>query len=278
CGDCIPWDSEWLIMVSTLCDRIREENKRKYGTHVSVYGPVLLANLYSDRTHFLYELLQNAEDACERARKKGHKGKFYISFKLYPDRLEVRHNGIPFDENDVKGICGIVEATKDKDTLQIGKFGIGFKSVYAYTTSPEVHSEKEICHSCIKCAFRIQDYVHPYPIKLREDVRAGETLFVMRFYKEVREVAYSEIEGRLRNLGIRTLLFLNNLEEVSYKTESCAGKYSRCSKAVNDARQVSLHYVEEAKKQTEKWLILDRSLGRDKTRRMEIAFLLANDP
>ncbi len=264
-------------MVSTLCDRIREENKQKYGTHVSVYGPVLLANLYSDRTHFLYELLQNAEDACERARKKGQKGKFYISFKLYPNRLEVRHNGIPFDEKDVKGICGIVEATKDKDTLQIGKFGIGFKSVYAFTTSPEVHSEKTICHSCIKCAFRIQDYVHPYPINLREDVRAGETLFVMRFDKEVREVAYSEIESRLRNLGIRTLLFLNNLEEVSYKTESTAGKYLRCSETVNGARQVSLHYVEEEEKQTEKWLILDKSLSKDKSRKMEIAFLLAND-
>jgi len=233
-------------MVSTLCDKIREENKRKYGTHVGVYGPVLLANLYSDRTHFLYELLQNAEDACERARKKGQKGKFHISFKLYPDRLEVRHNGIPFDENDVKGICGIVEATKDKDTLQIGKFGIGFKSVYAYTTSPEVYSEDTICHSCIKCAFRIKDYVHPYPIKPGKDVKAGETLFVIRFDKEeVHEVAYSEIESRLRNLGIRTLLFLNNLEEISYKTDSTAGKYLRRSKAVDGARQISLYYVEE---------------------------------
>jgi len=265
-------------MVSALCDKIRQKNIEEYGTRVDVWAPKVLAGLYSDRTHFVYELLQNAEDACERARKKGQKGKFHISFELHPDRLEVRHNGIAFDENDVTGICGIVEATKDKDTLQIGKFGIGFKSVYAYTTSPEVYSEDTICHSCIKCAFHIKDYVHPYPIKPRKDVKAGETLFVVRFDKEeVRKVAYSEIESRLRNLGIRTLLFLNNLEEISYKTESMAGKYLRRSKAVNGARQISLYYVEEEEKQIEKWLIFDKALSRDKSRKLEIAYLLAND-
>ena len=266
-------------MVSTLCDKIREENKRKYGTHVSVYGQVVFANLYSDRTHFVYELLQNAEDACERARKKGQKGRFHVSFELYPDRLEVRHNGIPFDENDVRGICGIVEAKKDKEIVQIGKFGIGFKSVYVYTTSPEVYSGDTICHSCIKCAFCIKDYVHPYPIKPREDVLAGETLFVIRFDKEeVQKVAYSEIGSRLRNLGIRTLLFLNNLEEISYKTGSTAGKYLRRSKTVDGARQTSLYYVEEEEeRQIEKWLIFDKALSRDKSRKLEIAYLSAHD-
>jgi hypothetical protein len=259
-------------MTPTLYDTIREENKQKYGTQVSVYGPVLLANLYSDRTQFVYELLQNAEDACERAKKKGQKGSFHISFGLYQDRLEITHNGIPFDENDVRGICGIVEATKGKGLLQIGKFGIGFKSVYAYTTSPEVYSEDK--------TFSIRNYVHPYPSKRQEDVETGETLFVIRFDKEAvgQKVAYSEIENRLRNLGMRTLLFLNNLEEISYKTSSTAGKYLRSSKAVDGARRVSLCHVEEGKeKQIENWLIFDKVLYRDGSRKLEIAYLLAHD-
>lgn len=38
----------------------------------------IIANLYSDSTHFLYELLQNAQDAEATS----------VSFELHPDRLE----------------------------------------------------------------------------------------------------------------------------------------------------------------------------------------------
>ena len=42
---------------------IRVENERKYGTDIGRIGAMLLANRYGDRTHFIFELLQNAEDA-----------------------------------------------------------------------------------------------------------------------------------------------------------------------------------------------------------------------
>ena len=42
-----------------------------------------------------------------------------------------------FNERDVRGVCGVGEGTKAEDLTQIGKFGIGFKSVYAYTFNPE---------------------------------------------------------------------------------------------------------------------------------------------
>ena len=42
------------------CDyeTIRQENQRRYGTDVDRYGELLLANRYGNRTHFIYELLQ----------------------------------------------------------------------------------------------------------------------------------------------------------------------------------------------------------------------------
>jgi hypothetical protein len=49
---------------------IRQENERRYGTDIGRYGPILLANRYDDRTHFLYELLQNAEDANVALRRR----------------------------------------------------------------------------------------------------------------------------------------------------------------------------------------------------------------
>jgi HSP90 family molecular chaperone len=50
---------------------IRAENERRYGTDIRRVGTMLLANLYDDRTHFIFELLQNAEDAIRRRNSKG---------------------------------------------------------------------------------------------------------------------------------------------------------------------------------------------------------------
>ena len=122
-------------------DRIRADNIREYGQgtrHLSFLG-----RLYTDRTHFVFELLQNAEDA----------GATRILFRLFEDRLEVTHDGRAFNEADVRGVCGVGEGTKVEDMTQIGKFGIGFKSVYAYTEIPEIHSGGE--------GFRIENYVRP---------------------------------------------------------------------------------------------------------------------
>src|SRR6188472_3848702 len=74
---------------------------------------------------------------------------------LHLDRLEVRHDGRDFTEADVRGICGIKRGTKADDPDQIGRFGVGFKSVYAYTSRPTVHCGDE--------HFQVRDYVHPYP-------------------------------------------------------------------------------------------------------------------
>lgn len=112
---------------------IRAQSRKKYGSDISNYGPTLLANLYSTRTHFLFELLQNAEDANATR----------IVFRLTPKHLEVRHNGTPFTPTDVHSICSIARTSKREKLNSIGKFGIGFKAVYAYTNSPTLHPGDE---------------------------------------------------------------------------------------------------------------------------------------
>ena len=56
---------------------IRAENIARYGWDTAVLD--LLGHLYSDRTHFIFELIQNAEDA----------GASELTFTLFADRLEV---------------------------------------------------------------------------------------------------------------------------------------------------------------------------------------------
>ena len=81
-----------------------------------------IIQLYTDKSHFVYELLQNAEDA----------GASQIKFHLTETAIEIFHDGRPFDEKDIDGVCGIANGTKE-DGTRIGHFGIGFKSVYCYT-------------------------------------------------------------------------------------------------------------------------------------------------
>ena len=117
-------------------EKIREENIARYGWDTAVLD--LLGQLYSERTHFIFELIQNAEDA----------GATELAFELFPDRLELRHDGRPFTEADVRGVCGVGKSGKSGDLTAIGKFGIGFKSVYAYTRSPRTSASVNGRPSC----------------------------------------------------------------------------------------------------------------------------------
>lgn len=127
-----------------LYAEIREQHKRDYGSKFEEWAPRILVDQYSDRTHFIFELIQNAEDA----------GATYVTFTLYPDRLVLCHNGIPFTEADIRGICGIRSTKDEPESGKIGRFGIGFKSVYAYTKTPEIRSGMY--------AFKICNLILPY--------------------------------------------------------------------------------------------------------------------
>ena len=103
----------------------------------------LVKNLYVDKSHFIYELLQNAEDQFEK--KYGTIGsnineKHTVKFALYKDRLEFQHNGQLFNDDDVKNIIEYLSESKKHTPNAIGKFGIGFKSVYTITEYPRIHS------------------------------------------------------------------------------------------------------------------------------------------
>ena len=46
-------------------EAIRDKNKDEYG-NIARWGPTVLTERYDDRTHFIFEILQNAEDALAR--------------------------------------------------------------------------------------------------------------------------------------------------------------------------------------------------------------------
>jgi hypothetical protein len=233
--------------------KIRDENIARYGWDTAVLD--LLGHLYSERTHFIYELIQNAEDA----------GATELSFELSADELEVRNDGRPFTEDDVRGICGVARTTKSADLTTIGQFGIGFKAVYAYTRTPRVYSPGE--------QFRIDNYVRPAAIEpLRR--ASPDTRFVFPFDHDSvpAEVAAAEIAAALNALDPVILLFLRSITRIRVLGAGVAGfVIERRTEPVRGARrQVTL-----AKgRHTTDWLVWSRPLDHlgHGGRQVEVAF------
>lgn len=250
-------------------ERILQDNLHEYGhgeRHLAFLG-----RLYTDRTHFVYELLQNAEDA----------GASGVKFVLHPHGLEVLHDGRLFDEDDVRGVCGVGSGTKkEEDYTQIGKFGIGFKSVYAFTATPEIHSGDE--HFCIR------SYVRPHGIEKHSIATPWTTLFRFPFdHHEISaETAFQEIADRLRRLGLRTLLFLRNIEQIEWEVgDEASGVYLREISPCHGADHVFLLGQDASEESDENWLVFqspiplpDQDFVDEKLRaRVEIAYKLQKE-
>ncbi|MGE3992655.1 sacsin N-terminal ATP-binding-like domain-containing protein [Pseudorhodoplanes sp.] len=250
--------------------RLREENKVRYGTDIWRIGGMLLANRYDKRTHFIFELLQNAEDALRR--RKSWSGSRAVKFELQKSELRISHFGQPFDEADVRGICGIDESTKD--ITSIGRFGIGFKSVYAFTQHPEIHSGSE--------DFAIESYV--WPVAASSVSRdPGETVIVLPLNKEDKQGCAELVEG-LEHLGARALLFLRHVKELEWAVEGGpSGLYFRDDPkhlGVN-VREIGVMGEQEGKAtEEERWLVFSREVFHDgqPVGHAEIAFSLSVEP
>jgi len=244
---------------------IRADNQQRYGTDIARIGPMLLTDRYDDRTHFIYELLQNAEDAL--ARRAGWSGARAVQFQLESDFLRLSHYGKPFDDRDVRGICGIAESTQDRTA--IGRFGIGFKSVYAYTSRPEVHSGEE--------DFAIESFV--WPTAAPPMVRVPEETVIALPLNVGRATARAEIAKGLQRLGPGTLLFLREIEEIEWKVgDGPSGVYLRSKPEIlgSGVRRITVLGQEAGKKEVEEsWLIFFREVRTDEgvvVGQVEIAF------
>lgn len=247
---------------------IRADNVRRYGTDIGRIGPMLLANRYDDRTHFIFELLQNTEDAL--ARRRGGPGPRSAMFHLTESQLIVSHFGRPFDEADVRGICGIAESTKD--LTAIGRFGIGFKSVYAFTDRPEIHSGFE--------DFAIESFV--WPVATSSIRRKPDETVILIPLKQNDATGPSEIAAGLERLGPSALLFLREIEEIHWSVDGGrSGLYLRQSDEIDaGVRRVTVIGQEQGKPEAdEEWMVFSRAVATGdghQAGHVEVAFSLGN--
>lgn len=180
---------------------------------------------YSDQAHFIYELLQNADDVKATSAK----------FLLAESGLYFTHNGtVRFtisnpqnEETDTSnGTLGHINAitsiaNSSKTEASIGKFGVGFKAVFQYTQTPHIY-DPEI-------RFKIESFIVPYMLDTDLDSRElSETVFFFPFdHKEKQpQESHDEILEKLKALDF-PVLFLTNLKSVSFEAKAVTGEYSK---------------------------------------------------
>ncbi|KAH9313381.1 hypothetical protein KI387_028416, partial [Taxus chinensis] len=96
----------------------------------------LSQELYSQDSHFLLELVQNADDNLYPAYVEPT-----LAFVLRSTCVVVLNNELGFTAKDIKALCDVGNSTKKGSSAgYIGHKGIGFKSVFRVTDAPEIHS------------------------------------------------------------------------------------------------------------------------------------------
>ena len=190
-------------------------------------------SMYSDPTHFLYEILQNADDY----------GATEVFIKLSKDDIVIEHNGVPFKEENVKAITYIGKSTSREDLVKTGRFGIGFKSVFAFTATPIIISDPE--HFQIYGLYRVREY--PYP----DGFSRSRTRIILPFnhgskqpdfVEELmsKEEAYQQISECLVELDMNTLLFTRSIREIRWEIGEQSGCYSREDEVDDNARLTTI--------------------------------------
>ncbi|SFT27600.1 sacsin N-terminal ATP-binding-like domain-containing protein [Mucilaginibacter polytrichastri] len=167
---------------------------------------------YHEPAHFIYELLQNADDAkASKARlelkKDGilftHNGK--INFTITNPEYEREQDAAPGHINAITAFS--LSGKRDKPVSSIGKFGIGFKSIFQYTNTPHIYNPPY--------CFKIEQFIVPHEIKLQDGLLWDKetTAFWLPFDKREKPLpqAYTEISARLKEIK-NPLLFLKNLD------------------------------------------------------------------
>ena len=103
----------------------------------------LSKELYSKDTHFVLELIQNADDNSynKSLLSAGPVDLPALKFIIGPDSVTVLNNEVGFSERNIRAICDVGRSTKGAHhSGYIGQKGIGFKSVFRITDTPEIHS------------------------------------------------------------------------------------------------------------------------------------------
>ena len=179
---------------------------------------LLSHDLYSKKSHFVLELIQNADDNHYQAGVTPQ-----LTFQVTPKRLVVVNNEIGFNEANIKAICSVGASSKSKDKLgYIGDKGIGFKSVFTVSNAPEIHSNGFHFRFDRTDDRNLLGYVVPYWCEPPAKVQPDCTTIILPA-----ATTYEFGAETLIDLDARLLLFLNKLRQLTLEHDGMRVTYRR---------------------------------------------------
>ena len=193
----------------------------------------LAEDLYESECHFVYELVQNAEDAHRRPRP-GETGPATLRLALGPASSAApsgyfvsESNEAGFADTDVAAICDVSASSKKKPSAggkSIGCKGIGFKSVFTVSDRPHVLSRDftfcfDVTGPMGKLGYVTPTWLGPselaaLPPGVREAHAAGRTVLYLPLKRPGLVAAIQREMDELAEQGRATLLFLESLERI----------------------------------------------------------------
>lgn len=207
-------------------------------------GKELSEGIYAEDNHFIYELIQNAEDT--ESKEDIHT----IEFTLEDSGLIVYNNETGFEEEQIKAISAFGESTKssDKNKGYIGEKGIGFKSVFKITDKPAIFSNGYRFYFRRFDENDVTEYIIPhwiddielksYPEKVQNNKHT--TLF-LPFDQSKKADRLKSLRQDIRQIEPILLLFLNRLDSIKiYENNKQLINTTKSSKKNENIRVVSI--------------------------------------
>ena len=201
----------------------------------------LSEGLYSKDVHFIFELIQNAED--------NHYARGVdptLSFHLTSDdptctsgaegALIIENNEIGFQPDNIDAICDVGQSTKTKQEGYIGEKGIGFKSVFQVTSNPHVFSNGYSIRLPESDSLTALGYIVPVWVdRIPPRINGGCTTIIL----PLKPGCFSELSNSLRSVAAETILFLKKLKSLSIQID---GAY-QCTVIKEDSAAPLVHLL-----------------------------------
>jgi hypothetical protein len=179
----------------------------------------LSERMYEKDIHFVFELIQNAEDNLYNTKITPE-----LSFMLLNQDptdtlgcegcLCVINNERGFIEENIRGISGIGQSTKTKQQGFIGEKGIGFKSVFIVSPKPHIFSNGYHFYFTDEPGEVGLKYIVPNWVdQLPEIVTKNKSSTVLLL--PIRKEKYKDIVENISDITPEVLLFLSKLQGLS---------------------------------------------------------------
>ena len=201
---------------------------------------LLSTGLYSDRSHFILEVIQNADD-----NQYDPKVSPRLEFITSPAKLYLVNNELGFTEENVLALCTTGKSSKSKEKGFIGEKGIGFKSVFAVSDAPEIHSNGFHFRFNRIDPDNLLGYIVPEWHEPETELKNGETTIILPARK-----GFPFNEETFKDFDSRLLLFLAKLREINIKQGEDKFSYIKQSRGENTIL-TSRTLVSGVKKETE---------------------------